>query len=67
MELSSNSYAFKVHTLENILAQRAALKVPEWASYGNFCKVTQNLHFLKKCKRGTKGTFPKIALKVAFA
>ena len=59
MALSSNSYAFKVHTLENILAQRAALKVPEWASYGNFCKVTQNLHFLKKCKGGTKEKFFK--------
>ena len=67
MALSSNSYAFKVHTLENILAQRAALKVPEWASYGNFCKVTKNLHFLKKCKGGTKVSFSKIAKKRALA
>ena len=42
-------------------------RVPKWPSYCNFCKVTQNPHFLKKCKGGTKGTFPKIALKVAFA
>ena len=65
MALSSNLYAFKVQTLENILAQTAALKVPEWPSYGNFCKVTQNPHFLKKSKRGTKGNLSKIAQKVA--
>ena len=40
-------------------------RVPEWPSYGNFCKVTQNPHFLKKCKGGTKGNFSKIAQKVA--
>ena len=42
-------------------------KVPQWPSYCNFCKVTQNPHFLKKCKRGTKGNFSKIAQKVALA
>ena len=52
--------------LEKILAQTAALKVPEWPSYGNFRKVTQNPHFLKKCKGGTKGNFSKIAQKKAF-
>ena len=46
---------------------KAALKVPEWPSYGNFCKVTQNPHFLKKCKGGTKGNFSKIAQKDALA
>ena len=51
--------------LEKILAQTAAPKVPEWPSYGNFRKVTQNPHFLKKCKGGTKGNFSKIAQKVA--
>ena len=51
--------------LENILAQTAAPKVSEWASYGNYRKVTQNPHFLKKCKGGTKGNFSKIAQKVA--
>ena len=65
MALSSNLYAFKVQTLENILAQTAAPKVPEWPSYGNFGKVTQNPHFLKKCKGGTKKNFSKIAQKVA--
>ena len=40
--------------LEKILAQTAAPKVPEWSSYGNFRKVTQNPYFLKKCKGGTK-------------
>ena len=51
--------------LERILAQTAAPKVPEWPSYNNFCEVTQNPHFLKKCKGGTKGDFSKIAQKVA--
>ena len=50
--------------LEKILAQKAALKVPKWRSYGNFEKVTQNPHFLKKCKGGTKENFSKIAQKV---
>ena len=47
--------------------KKAAPKVPEWPSYGNFGKVTQNPHFLKKCEGGTKGTFSKIPQKVAFA
>ena len=53
--------------LKKILAQKAAPKLPEWPSYGNFCKVTQDPHFLKKCKGGTKGNFSKIAQKVALA
>ena len=56
-----------MQTLEKILAQTAALKVPEWPSYGNFPKVTQNPHFLKKCKGGTKENFTKIAQKDALA
>ena len=51
--------ALKVQRLENILAQTAAQKVSEWASYGNYRKVTQNPHFLKKCKKGNKGNFFK--------
>ena len=51
--------------LDTILVQKAAPKVPEWPGYGNFCKVTQNPHFLKKCKGGTKENFSKIAQKVA--
>ena len=51
--------------LERILAQTAATKVPEWPSYNNFCKVTQNPHFLQKCKGGTKANFSKIAQKIA--
>ena len=31
------------------------------------CKVTQNSHFLKKYKGGTKGNFSKIAKQVALA
>ena len=45
--------------LEKILAQTAATKVPEWPSYGNFRKVTQNLHFQKKCKGEIKRSFFK--------
>ena len=48
-----------------ILALTTAPKVPEWPSYGNIRKVTQNLHFLKNSKGGTKGNFSKIAQKVA--
>ena len=65
MVLSCNCYALKGQRLEKILAQTPALKVPEWPSYGNFCKVTQKPHFLIKCKRGTKGKFSKIAQKDA--
>ena len=52
---------------KNILAQKAAPKLPEWSSYGNFCKVTQNPNFLKKYKGGTKGNFSKIAQKLTLA
>ena len=45
--------------LEKIWVQKAALKVPEWRSYGNFLKITQNTHFLKKCKEGTEENFFK--------
>ena len=37
--------------------KKAAPKVPEWPSYGNFGKVAQNPHFLKKCKGGLKEIF----------
>ena len=48
-----------------IWGKQAALKVPEWPSYGNLGKVTQNPHFLKKCKGGTMRNFSKIAQKTA--
>ena len=41
--------------------------MPEWPSYGNFQKVTQNPNFQKKCKGETKRSFSKIAQKVALA
>ena len=50
-----------------ILALTTAPIVPEWPSYGNFRKDTQNPHFLEKCKGGTKGNFSKIPQKVTFA
>ena len=59
MALSSNYYALIAPRLEKILAKTAAPKMPEWPSYGNFRKVTQKPHFLKKCKGGTKGNFSK--------
>ena len=65
MSLSCTLYPLILQRLEEILAHKAALRVPEGPSYGNFCKVTQNPHFLKKCKGGTKGNFLKIAQKVA--
>ena len=61
MALSFIQYALKVQRLKKIQAKPAAPKLPEWPSYGNFCKVTQNPHFLKKYKGGTKGNFSKIA------
>ena len=45
--------------------KKLAPKVPEWPSYSNFCNVTHNPHFLKKCKGWTQGNFPKIAKKGA--
>ena len=65
MSFYSNLYALLVQRLEKILAQKTAPKVPEWPSYGNLSKVTQNAHFLKKCEGGTKGNSSKIAQKVA--
>ena len=65
MSLSCNLYPLILQRLEKIFAHKAALGVREWPSYGNFCKVTQNPHFLKKCKGKTKGNFLKIAEKVA--
>ena len=59
MALSSNQYALIVQRLENILTQNAALKVLEWPSYGNFCKVTQNPHFRKSAKGGPREIFKK--------
>ena len=47
------------------LAKKEASKSREWPSYGNFRNVTQDPHFLKKFKGGTKGNFLKIAQKVA--
>ena len=59
MALFSNKYALIVQRIEKILAQKAAPKVLEWPSYGNFGKVTQNPHFLKKERRGDQGKFFK--------
>ena len=65
MSLSSKLHPLIIQRLKKILAQKAAPKLPEWPSYGNFGKVTQDPHFLKKCKGGIKGNFWQIAQKVA--
>ena len=39
--------------------KQEAPKVPEWPSYGNLGKVTQNPHFLKKEQRWDQGKFFK--------
>ena len=65
MSLSCNLYPLILQGLEKILAHKAALRVPEWQSYGNFCMVTKNPHLLKKFKGGNKENFSKIAQTVA--
>ena len=41
----------------DIIAQRPNITLVDEKSYGNFRKVTQYPHFLKKYKRGTKENF----------
>ena len=53
--------------IEKILAQKAAPKILKWASYGNFGKVTQNPHFVKKEWREDQGKFFKNRLKSSLA
>ena len=60
MALSSNQYALKVQRLDKILAHKAAPKVPEWPSYGNFRQVTQTRIFWKSAKRGPREIFQKL-------
>ena len=57
MALSSNQYALKVQRLDKILAHKAAPKVPEWPSYGNFRQVTKTRIFWKRAKRGPREIF----------
>ena len=59
MSLSSKLYLLITQRLQKILAQKAAPKLPEWLSYANSRKVTQNPHFLKKVQRGDQGKFLK--------
>ena len=65
MSLSSKVYPLIMQRLKKSLAQKAAPNRPQWPSYGNFRNVTQDPHFLKKCKGGTRENFSKIAQKVA--
>ena len=59
MALSANQYGLKVQSLENILAQTAALKVHAELRYSRLGKDTQIGLFLKFCKGGTKGKPPR--------
>ena len=59
MALSSNQYARKVQRLDKILAHKAAPKVPEWPSYGNFRQVTQTRIFWKSAKGAPREIFQK--------
>ena len=63
MSLSCNLYPLIVQRIEKILAEKAAPKVLEWPSDGNFGKITQNQHFLKKERRGDQRIFFKHRLK----
>ena len=59
------SMRLKCKNCRRFWGKKAAPKVPELPSYGNFCKVAQTPHFLKKCKGGAKRNFSKITQKVA--
>ena len=59
MALSSNLYAFKVQTLENILAQTAAPKMPGSPSDGNFLQGHSTPAFSEKVQTGDQGKFLK--------
>ena len=54
--LSFSYYALKVETLDRILGQKTAPKIPEWPSYANFCKVSQTPHS-EKVQRGDEEKF----------
>ena len=54
ISFSSNLYPLILQRLYKILAHKAAWKVPEWTSYGNFRQVTQNHIFWKRAKRGPR-------------
>ena len=60
MALSSNQYALEVERLDNILAHKAAPKVPEWPGYGNFRQVTQTCIFWKSAKSGPREFIQKL-------
>ena len=58
MALSSNQYALKVQRLDKILAHKAAPKVPEWPSYGNF-STSPKPSFSEKVQGRDQGKFFK--------
>ena len=67
MALFSNLYALKLQRVEKILRKTRGAKGARMAKFWQFSAAHPNLHFLIKCKEGTKGNFSKIAQKVALA
>ena len=59
------SMLLKCKDWKRFWGKKPAPKVPQWPSYVNFRKVTENPHFLKKCTGGTKGNVSKIDQKGA--
>ena len=53
------SMHLKCKDLKRLWRKKRLQRVPQWPSYCNFRRVTQNLHFLKKVQRGDQGTFFK--------
>ena len=62
---SINQYALKVQSLDNIVPQTAALKVPPIPSNGQFRRDTKSGNFQKFFKGGTKGKSLKKQAKLA--
>ena len=59
MALSCKYNTLKVQRLGKILAKKAAQRVPDMPSYGNFGMVTKNPHFSEKVQRGDQRKFFK--------
>ena len=66
MSLSSNLYPLIVQTREKILARKAAPKVLEWPSYGNFWQGHPKPAFSENVQRADQGKFFKNRPKSSF-
>ena len=59
----ANLYALKVQILEKVLAQNAALKVPEWPSYSIFSRSPKTRIFCKSANGGPRQIGQKLLKK----